>query len=108
MIIFQFTVCDSFLDKSTHPITVPSSQINYETLKSAKLHEGDFNIIFPCGENIRGKMNTGIAGYGRYYQIRKKPRSTGKIPEYIKINDRLIVILFRLNQKNYAVIEYEK
>ena len=49
---------------------MPKSQISYRQLSSIGLDSGDFTIIMPRGERVRGHMYYGQAGYGPYYQIR--------------------------------------
>jgi len=106
MITFQFTVNDSFNTYSTHPITVPKSQVDYSELKKQTLDSGDFIITFPRGERVRGHMYSGDAGYGHYYQIRTYPDEV--IPQYLAEGDDVIIIIFSHSGNKYVVLEYRE
>jgi len=104
MIIFRFFINNSFLKYSSHPITVPKSQVIYKNLVEDNLDKGDFILILPKGEILKSHIYYGISSYGEYYQIRTY--SGQNIPSYLLLNDQLIVILFRYNRKSYCVLEY--
>jgi len=107
MVAFRFTVNDSFLSVSTHPITVPRSQVNYKTLESAQLDRRSYTIIYPKGERLPGRIYSGEAGYGPYYQLTVHA-NPGHVPRYLKQSDKLFVLLARISGKNYAILEYRE
>ncbi len=106
MIVFRFFINNSFLKYSSHPITIPKSQVNYKNLIADNLDIGDFILLLPKGEILKGHIYRGISGYGEYYQIRIYPDQ--QFPSYLLLNDQLIVILFRYNRKSYCILEYDQ
>ena len=104
MLEFSFTVNESFLNaKYSHPITVPSSQVDYSELCKQGLDEGELTITFPRGERTCGRMHSSKAGYGQYYQIRVNKES---VPEYLREGEEVQVSLFSDSSSKYATIEY--
>jgi len=105
MIFFSFTVRKSFLNYSTHPITVPQRQVDHKKIKQEELDKGDLTIIFPKGERIRGHMYSGRAnGTYPYYQIRSCPDQ--KTPKYLSCWDKVIVLLYKDRNHRYSTMEY--
>lgn len=76
MIAFRFKVNRSFLEWPSHPITVPRSQVDYQSLERELGHTDSLEIITPEGERLRGTLHYGVAGYGPYYQIRIPDRAS--------------------------------
>ena len=107
MIPFRFSVTRSFLDETTHPITIPKSQVDYKTVDSSNLDRKSIIVIFPRGERIEGHLYSGTAGYGPYFQLRLYGGNL-RLPSYLKLNDKLIVALFRFGMKSYATLEYRE
>lgn len=107
MAVFRFTVNQSFLGNSGHPITVPKGQVSCPSLKAEGLSEKNVTIIFPLGERREGQLYHGEAGYGEYYQlqVRGKDRT---LPSYIKVQDRLLVVLFKAGSRTYAALEFRE
>ena len=68
MISFLFTVNRSFLEYPTHPVTVPRSRVDYAQLRREGLGPS-LTIVAPTGQTVTGRLYSGIAGYGHYYQI---------------------------------------
>jgi hypothetical protein len=101
---FRFKINKSFLSESTHPITVPKSQVSYAQLTQEELHYGELTVIFPKGEHALAQMYCGEAGYGTYYQLRFHG---GKkvIPTYLKHEDIVFIVLVRMRRINYAILE---
>ena len=106
MIYFRFTINYSFMAYSTHPITVPKTQVDYDKLQKVDLDSGDFRIIFPKGERVDAHMYYGTAGYGPYYQLRMYTEQT--LPQYIDQGDNLLVILIKDGTHKYAILEYRQ
>ncbi|HPC36215.1 MAG TPA: hypothetical protein P5268_09290 [Candidatus Marinimicrobia bacterium] len=104
MIIFNFCVNKSFLEYSSHSITIP--QNNYQNLVEYKLDKGDFTLIFPKGEVLKGYIYLGCSSWGKYYQIRTRGKQD--FPKYLLSNNQLLVILFSHNEKSYCVLEYKQ
>lgn len=103
MITFQFYVPQSFLDYS-HPITIPKRY--QDELRKTKLDQRKYIIVYPRGETLTANMTHGRPGrYGEYYQL-ATPKSYQKLPDYLKINDELLVLLVRFGEVNYAILEY--
>jgi hypothetical protein len=69
MVEFAFTINRSFLHYSSHPITIPRTQVDYSTLDKENLL-GAVTIILPSGRTVRGQVYSGTAGFGPYHQIR--------------------------------------
>lgn len=101
---FRFRANQSFLGYPGHPITVPSTEVNYKLLESELLHQGEFTVIFPRGERLTAKMYHGVAGYGPYYQLQFRGADRA-IPRYIEVGSDLFVVLARMRRKNYAILE---
>jgi len=105
MVVFSFKVNQSFLGETGHPLTVPKSQVPCPFLKAEGLSEKNVTIIFPRGERLEGQLYHGEAGYGEYYQL--KVRGENRIlPTYIKLQDHLLVVLFKAGSHSYAALEY--
>lgn len=105
MASFGFTANNSFLDGSGHPITIPKSQLAYEELRSLGLDHKHVLVTLPHGERYDAEIYHGTAGYGEYYQV----RFTGgrsRLPGYLKLNDRLIVLLEKVAGRSHATLEY--
>lgn len=96
VIKFRFEINKSFKSSPTHPITVPRSLVDYAKLEKIGFDKGDFIIIFPKGERVKGRMNSGVSSYGPYYQIRINSKET--IPRYLSKGDMVIIIL--LNERS--------
>lgn len=104
MIYFKFTINASFLQYSTHPITVPKSQVKYSQVVEEGIDRGDLTIIFPRGERVSGHMYYGKAGYGPYYQVRMY---TGQsLPGYLSKDNKLLMVILRDANKRYAIVEF--
>src|SRR3954471_8519708 len=69
MVEFTFTVNKSFLSYSSHPITIPRTQVDYSILENENLL-GRVTIVSPSGRIVRGHIYSGTAGFGPYHQIR--------------------------------------
>lgn len=104
MISFRFRINDSFRRYSTHPITVPKTQVEYKKIEQEGFSRGDLTIIFPKGERIRGHMYSGVAGFGPYYQIRFYPNQ--HLPEYLATGTRIMVLLHKDGNHCYAIMEF--
>ncbi len=102
-IVFTFRVNPSFLDYS-RPITIPKT--HHSKLRKANLDEEIYSIVFPGGETLSAKMNHGRPGQSKEYYQLIVPKRYQKIPDYLQIHDRLLVILVRYNRSNYAILEY--
>jgi len=107
MVFFRFSVNQSFLSESSHPITVPKSQVDYKTVDNLRLDRKNLTLICPRGERIQGHLYAGTAGYGPYFQIRLLGENR-RLPSYFKLSDKLIVLLFRVGTKSYATLEYRE
>lgn len=102
-IAFAFEVNPSFL-KYSHRITIP--KIYDAKMRKTKLDEELYRIVYPKGETLKAKMYHGRPGqYKEYYQI-IVPKRYQKLPDYLQIEDRLLVILVRYYRSNYAMLEY--
>ena len=106
MIAFRFTINESFKTGSTHPITVPKSQVDYSVLSESGLGKGEFTIIFPKGERAHGHMYSGVAGYGPYFQLRF--HSGESLPRYITEGGKVMVLLYKDSASKFASIEFRK
>jgi len=104
MLSFRFTINNSFLKYSTHPITVPKTQVQYKLIENEGFSRGDLTIIFPKGERIKGHMYYGMAGYGPYYQIRSY--TDQHLPKYLSRGDKVVVLLYKDGNNRYSIIEY--
>jgi hypothetical protein len=70
MLAFQFRVNASFLTYSSHPITIPKSQIDYRSLGVQLASVRWVEVSAPDGRVLAAAIYSGTAGYGPYYQIR--------------------------------------
>lgn len=93
MVSFLFRVNRSFLEYAAHPITVPSSQVDYARIRSELLC-GDATIVLPNGERIAGVIYCGTAGYGPYYQLRMR-QPDGESAQAFQAGDLVRVDLAR-------------
>lgn len=105
MATFEFTVNQSFLEASGHPITVPKSQLDYKLLLSLGLDHKNLVVVLPKGERYEAEIYHGEAGYGEYFQIRFHGGDRS-LPPYLKMNDHLIIIFTKAAAKSLAVLEY--
>jgi len=103
---FEFTVNQSFLHAFGHPITIPKSQLVHDELLSLRLDHKHVFVTLPHGERYEAEIYHGNAGYGEYYQIRFNGGSR-ILPDYIKLNDRLIVLLEKAAGRSHAMLEYQ-
>jgi hypothetical protein len=101
---FRFTVNKSFLGYPGHPITVPTTEVDYERLEAELLHHGEFTVIFPKGERLTASMYHGVAGYGQYYQLHFRGHDRA-IPQYVEVGSAMFVVLVRMRRRNYAILE---
>lgn len=101
---FPFTINQSFLGYPGHPITVPRSEVNYERLKDEQLHLGVFVVVYPRGERATAIMYRGVSSRGLYYQLRFRGKHRG-VPDYVKAGNDFFVVLTRLHNENYAILE---
>ena len=102
---FEFTVNDSFLEGSGHPITIPKSQLQYKALVALGLDHKHMLVVLPHGERFEAEIYHGEAGYGEYYQLRFNG-SNRTLPGYLKLNDSLLVFLAKSAGQSYALVEY--
>lgn len=103
MIAFRFSVEKAFL-RYSHPITIP--KLYHNKLRKTKLNERTYNIVYPKGETLTAKMYHGRpGGYREYYQL-TVPKRYQRLPNYLQIHDRLLVVLVRSYGTNYAILEY--
>lgn len=108
MLRFNFWVRKSFLQRGTHPITVPRSQVIYREMRESNLHQGPLTVIYPHGEKLQAHMYGGATKQrGNYYQIRHFPCS-GKFPSYLKASQRLLIILLSIQEKPHAILEFQE
>jgi hypothetical protein len=105
MASFEFTVNESFLEGSGHPITIPKSQLPYQALGVIGLDHKHVVVVLPHGERFEAEIYHGEAGYGEYYQLRFNG-SDRDLPSYLKLNDRLIVFLAKAANNSFAILEY--
>lgn len=105
MASFEFTANKSFLDGSGHPITIPKSQLAYDELRSLGLDHKQVLVTMPHGERYEADIYHGVAGYGEYYQLRFTSGNLS-LPSYLRLNDRLIVLLEKSAGRSYATLEY--
>lgn len=102
-IAFTFSVNSSFL-RSSHPITIP--KIHLDKLLKTKLDEETYIIIYPKGETLAAKMyHYRPHQHREYYQL-TVPKRSQRLPDYLQIHDRLLVVLVRSYRVNYAILEY--
>ena len=104
MTSFEFTVNKSFLGGSGHPITIPKSQLPYKELLSLGLDHKHIVVTLPHGERYEAEVHHGTAGFGEYYQLRFT--NSPSLPGYLKLNDRLIVLLRKASDRSHATLEY--
>ena len=103
MLAFRFTAGKAFFDYPTHPITVPKTQVSYSELQKKDLDRGDFVMILPRGERLEARMYSNVAGFGPYFQLRTNPGQ--RIPSYVKLGMKLLVILLKDGRTRYSVLE---
>lgn len=64
MVRFTFRVNRSFVDGSGHPITIPKSQVSYDSLESLLAADRDCVVVFPDRSRVIATVYQGTAGYG--------------------------------------------
>jgi hypothetical protein len=102
---FGFEVTQPFLSNPGHPITVPRRQVPLSRLIEQQLDEGSFTIILPKGERFTAQMYPSFTSYGTYSQLRFTGQNRD-LPQYLKPQDILLILLARLRGANYAIFEY--
>jgi hypothetical protein len=91
MITFPFTVRKSFLG-SSHPITVPSRL--YKGLENLKAGVDGVSISTDYVP-LRGIIYHGNAGWGPYFQIRKRGRNYILPDDAFTVGQRILVTIER-------------
>jgi hypothetical protein len=107
MAVFRFTINQSFLRNAGHPITVPKGQVPCSSLEAEGLNEKNVTLILPRGERFEGQLYHGEAGYGEYYQLQVRGENR-TLPAYLKLQDRLLVVIFKAGSHSYAALEYRE
>jgi hypothetical protein len=107
MEIFEFTVDESFLWESGHPIEIPKSQLPYQRLEAAGLDHRHVTIILPEDERFDAEIYRGDTANGDCCQLRFTS-SNSTLPGYLKLDDHLLVLLGRTAIQSYAVVEYRE
>lgn len=107
MVLFWFFVNKSFLTKTTHPITVPRGQVDYKAIETAGLDQDRLIVVLPRGERFEAHLYSNVNNRGHYLQLQFHGNKRG-LPRYLKLDDHLLVLLFRFGSKTYAVLEYRK
>jgi hypothetical protein len=102
MAVFRFRVNQSFL-RYSHPITIPERL--QSDLKESRLDGRDYRIVYPKGESLAATMYCGTTGGHKYYQL-KVPSQDRVRPDYLRIDDILMVVLVRFHGVSYALLEY--
>ena len=69
MISFTFKINKSFLQNPSHPITIPKSSVDYKIINAMDKALTDSVIVCPDSTKIKGRIYSGMAGYGPYFQI---------------------------------------
>lgn len=69
MISFNFKVNKSFLQNSKHPITIPKSSVDYGIIENMDTMLSKAIIVCPDSTKLQGRVYSGRAGYGPYFQI---------------------------------------
>jgi len=103
---FEFTANRSFLHASGHPITIPKSRLAHDELLSLKLDHKLVIVTLPHGERYEAELYHGTAGFGEYYQLRFIGGGCS-LPSYLKLNDRLIVLLEKAAGRSHVTLEYQ-
>lgn len=104
MEIFEFTVDESFLKESGHPIVIPRCQLPYQRLEAADLDHKHLTVILPEDERFEADLHRRETTNGDHYQLWFASNST--LPGYLKLHDHLLVLLGKTAVQTYAVIEY--
>lgn len=107
--IFSFNVGATFLSAPGHPITVPKEQVDYSALDASGLGRTTLTVIFPRGEQSADQFyklfDGATAQRGAYRQLRMSGGERS-LPKYLKLNDRLIVLVYRYGQRSFVALEY--
>jgi hypothetical protein len=101
--IFRFVINSSFVTEKSHPLTIPRGRVSYRDLEAEGLHSRPYTLICPHGERLAGRMHSGMAGFGPYYQLRTEPQ---RIPDYLRVGDEMFVLLYSDEERNYAAFEF--
>ena len=104
-VCFTFRMNQSFL-YSGHQLQIPRRQVNYDDLRALSLNHQDIQVVLPHGERYRGWLyHHGLNQHLEYYQLHLSDRHV-KFPDYLKLDERLVLVLLRTNGKSLALIEY--
>ena len=107
---FGFNAGKSFLAEVGHPITVPREQVDYTALQASGLNRKRLLLILPRGECDTERYYTlydHTAGYGPYHQLQMRGEDR-TLPPYLKIGERLVVLLFSYGQHSFVALEYRE
>jgi hypothetical protein len=77
---FLFPVNKSYRDHSSHPITIPKKYYGNEVIQVLRTDTSTDVSINADGHNISGYIYSGVAGYGRYYQLRIDNDNFSRVP----------------------------
>jgi len=102
---FSFVVNPSFVGYSTHPITIPRSQVDYSGM--GRLLVGTVQVIVraPNGAFCPGRLYSGESSWGRYHQVRAEIPRQGWL-HGLGVGDRVIVHLVRVG--SVLVVDVQK
>ena len=76
MLQFGFRINKSFIENNGHPVTIPRSQVRYRDLELFLGSARDGSMRFPDGSVVPVFVYSNTAGYGPYYQLRARHRSS--------------------------------
>lgn len=102
MIEFQFSVNKSFLSGGSHPITVPRSQVDYAALEREGL-VGEATVVAPTGTRMRGRVYSGTAGFGPYYQVKVDNASAEPIRR-LRLGEQLLVQIQKVDGETVVTL----
>lgn len=111
---FKFNVGASFLDERHHPITVPREQVDYQALEASGLNRRHLHVIFSRGESHddqyytlypKDETESGMAGRGPYHQLQMRG-DFRTIPAYLKLDDHLVILIYKVGSKSFVTMEY--
>lgn len=93
-VTFNFKVNKSFLNYSSHPLTIPIEF--YEFLDIHKILENqDATFVFPDGSTAVGYIYHGTSGWGIYRQIKIRNQYAGGGVARLRVGDKVKVEIYK-------------
>lgn len=98
-----------FLTRLAIQSTIPKGQIDYAALEASDIDLGNLTPVFPRGERGTEQFYLTTPGEtkqrGDYRQLQMRG-SNRRLPGYLNLDDRLLIVLCRYGERSFVILEY--